>query len=226
MQLSGKVFLNNTEIAMEMAGEAGMPVASVLSRDDVSLAQSANRRGMGAAVLVEKIAGAAAEAGRSLAEVASVARRASERTRSMGVALSGCTSLAAGRPSFQLPAGEIEVGVGIHGEPGRQRSRWVTADEVVDLLAAPILQELALKSGDRVLVMVSGLGGTPSHELYIVFRRLHQVLDRLGVVVERQLIGSYITSLDMAGCTVTILPLDAELLALWDAPVHTPALHW
>jgi phosphoenolpyruvate---glycerone phosphotransferase subunit DhaK len=216
----------NNEMAMEMVRDGGVEVASVLIHDDVSVEQSASRRGVGAAILVEKIAGAAAEAGRPLAEVAAVAQRASEGARSMGVALSGCTAPAVGRPTFQLPEGQIEIGVGIHGERGRRRALWVKADEIVEMLAAPILHEARLRAGDRVLALVSGLGGTPQHELYIVYRQLHHLLDKRGIVVERSLVGNYITSLDMAGCTITLLRLDPELVALWDAPVHTPALRW
>jgi phosphoenolpyruvate---glycerone phosphotransferase subunit DhaK len=216
----------NTEIAMEMAREEGIEVASVLIHDDIAVEQSSNRRGVGAAVLVEKIAGAAAEAGHSLAEVTAVAQRTSQAACSMGVALSGCTSPAVGRPTFQLPSGQIEVGVGIHGERGRHRAHWAKADEIVDMLVGPICQELGLGAGDRVLALVSGLGGTPQHELFIVYRRLHQRLEQLGVTIERRLVGNYITSLDMAGCTITLLRLDPELLALWDAPVRTPALWW
>jgi dihydroxyacetone kinase-like protein len=216
----------NNEMVMEMVREEGIEVASVLIHDDVSVEQAANRRGVGAAVLVEKIAGAAAEEGRSLAEVAAVAQRASEAARSMGVALSGCTAPAVGRPTFQLPEGQIEIGVGIHGERGRRRALWVQADEIVEMLAAPILHEAQLRAGDRVLALVSGLGGTPQHELYIVYRHLHRLLERRGILVERRLVGNYITSLNMAGCTITLLRLDPELLTLWDAPVHTPALRW
>jgi dihydroxyacetone kinase-like protein len=216
----------NTEIAMEMAREEGFAVSSVLIHDDVSVERSANRRGVGAAVLVEKLAGAAAESGRSLEQVAHIARHASEEAYSMGVALSSCTSPNVGHPTFQLPQGQIEVGVGIHGEPGRRRALWTRADEIVDMLAGPIVHEMRLVAGERVLALVSGLGGTPQHELFIVYRHLHQLLAKLGVHIERQLVGNYITSLDMAGCTVTLLRLDAELLALWDAPVRTAALWW
>jgi phosphoenolpyruvate---glycerone phosphotransferase subunit DhaK len=216
----------NIEMAMEMVREEGLETASVLIHDDISVEKSSNRRGVGATILVEKIAGAAAEAGWGLTYVATVARRASEQARSMGVALSGCTSPAVGRPTFQLPSGQIEVGVGIHGEPGRRRALWTKADEIVEMLAAPIAQDLGLVAGERVLALVSGLGGTPQHELFIVYRHLHHYLANLGVTIERRLVGNYITSLDMAGCTVTLLRLDPELLALWDAPVRTPALWW
>ncbi len=216
----------NIEVAMEMIQERGIPTASALIHDDVSVERVDNRRAVGATVLVEKIAGAAAERGYPLAEVAAVAQRASAQARSMGVALSGCTTPAVGRPTFQLPAGQIEIGVGIHGEPGRRRSLWVKADEIVEMLVAPILQDLQLVAGERVLALVSGLGSTPQHELYIVYRHLHQLLSRYGIQIERRLVGNYITSLDMAGCTVTLLRLDPELLKLWDAPVQTAALSW
>ncbi|GIV77107.1 dihydroxyacetone kinase subunit DhaK [Litorilinea aerophila] len=216
----------NTELAMEMAAEEGFQVASVLVNDDVAVEEKANRRGMGAAVLVEKIAGAAAEQGRDLDSIVQVARRASAQTRSMGVALSSCTSPSVGRPTFYLPESQMEVGVGIHGEPGRRREPLVHAAEVVNIVAQPIIEDLELKAGDMVLAMVSGLGSTPQQELFIVFRYLHQLLTQLGVRVERQLVGNYITSLDMAGCLITLLRLDPELLELWDAPVRTPALCW
>jgi dihydroxyacetone kinase-like protein len=216
----------NMALAIEFAREEGFEIESVLIHDDVAVEQSANRRAMGATVVVEKIAGAAAEAGRPLAAVAEVARRVSEQTRSMAVALSSCTSPNVGRPTFHLPHDQIEVGVGIHGEPGRKRAPLSSADAIVDLLVEPILRDLELRPGDPVLAMVSGLGGTPQQELYIVFRHLHQVLSRSAIRVERRLVGNFVTSLDMAGCIVTLTRLDAEGMALWDAPVHTPALHW
>jgi phosphoenolpyruvate---glycerone phosphotransferase subunit DhaK len=216
----------NTEIAIEAAREQGYSVESVLIRDDVAVEQRPNRRGMGAAVIVEKIAGAAAERGQDLATIKALAERASAQTRSMGVAISSCTTPSAGRPTFNLPLNQMEVGVGIHGEPGRMRAPLVNANTVVELLLEPILDDLPLREGDQVLAMVSGLGGTPQQELYIVFRRLHQLLTKRGIHVARQLVGNYVTSLDMAGCMVTLLRLDPELISLWDAPVHTPALHW
>lgn len=216
----------NTAMAQELALEDGYMVASVLVHDDVAVDQSANRRGMGAAVLVEKIAGAAAEAGKPLATVAGLAHRVTEQARSMGVALSSCTSPSVGRPTFQLPNHQIELGVGIHGEPGRRRIALAQADTIVDLLVEPIVEDLGLRAADPVLAMVSGLGSTPHQELYIVYRRLHEILTQRGIRVERSLVGNYVTSLDMAGCTVTLLRLDPELLELWDAPVRTPALCW
>lgn len=216
----------NTELAMELAAEAGFEVASVLIHDDVALEAVTNRRGMGAAVFVEKIAGAAAEAGQDFARVQAVARRAADQTRSMGVALSSCTPPGIGRPTFELPRDYMEIGVGIHGEPGRKRAPLARADAIAAKLVEPIVEDLALAPGDRVLAMVSGLGGTPVQELYIVYRYLHRFLTQREIDVPRRLVGNYVTSLDMAGCIVTLLKLDDELLSLWDAPVETPALKW
>lgn len=216
----------NTEMAVELAQAEGFDVATVLVNDDVAVEQSHNRRGMGAAVLVEKIAGAAAEAGRGLPEIVALAHRVSQQSRSMGVALSSCTSPSVGHPTFDLPAHHMEVGVGIHGEPGRRRVPLDAADAVVELLVDAILQDLALRPGDEVLALVSGLGATPQQELYIVYRHLHHVLQAAGLHVARQLVGNYVTSLDMAGCMVTLLRLDDELKTYWDAPVRTPALCW
>jgi phosphoenolpyruvate---glycerone phosphotransferase subunit DhaK len=216
----------NTEMAQELAAEEGFAVHSVLVKDDVAVDAPHNRRGMGAAVLVEKIAGAAAEAGWDLAAVTTVAQRVSDQARSMGVALSSCTVPNVGRPTFDLPPGEMEVGVGIHGEPGRLRATLAPADTVVEMLTDTVMADLGLHPGESVLAMVSGLGGTPKHELFIVFRHLHALLSAAGLKVARQMVGNYVTSLDMAGCMVTLLRLDPELITLWDAPVRTPALTW
>lgn len=216
----------NTEMAMELAREEDIAVRSVLVYDDVAVDDEANRRGMGAAVLIEKIAGAAAERGADLATVATVAQRTSEQSRSMGVALSSCTSPSVGRPTFDLPSHYMELGVGIHGEQGRQRVPLAPADQITEALFDNIRHDLGLRAGDQILAMVSGLGATPHQELYIVFRRLHQLLTKAGMVVARQLVGNYVTSLDMAGCTITLLRLDEELIQLWDEPVFTPALRW
>ncbi len=216
----------NTDMAIELITEEGIEATSVLIHDDVAVERDTNRRGTGGTVFVEKIAGAAAEQGRSLAEVTAIAKRVSEQSRSMGVALTSCTSPSVGHPTFQLPDGQIELGVGIHGEQGRRRALMAKSDEIVDMLLVPIMHDLQLRADDRVLVLVSGLGGTPQHELFIVYRHLHHLLEHNAIKVERQLVGNYITSLDMAGCIVSILRLDSELLTLWDAPVHTPALHW
>ncbi|HYR62329.1 MAG TPA: dihydroxyacetone kinase subunit DhaK [Actinomycetota bacterium] len=219
----------NFEIATELAAEEGIEVASVLINDDVAVTDSlytAGRRGVGATVLAEKIAGAAAEEGRSLAEVAAVARSVNERSRSMGIALTSCTVPLVGRPTFELGADEIEVGIGIHGEPGRRREPLRAADEIVELLAGPILEDLPFEPGNEVLAFVNGMGATPLLELFIVYRRLAELLEDRGLRVVRRLVGSYITSLDMAGCSVTLLKVDQDLLRLWDAPVATPALTW
>ncbi len=216
----------NTEMAMEMATEAGIPIAAVLVSDDVAVPDRRRRRGMGAAVLVAKIAGAAAEAGYSFEQVLAVARRASANAGSMGVALSGCTSPTVGAPAFRLPVGQMEIGVGIHGEAGRRRGHLLGAGAIAGLLLEAIVSDLDLHAGERVLALVSGLGGTPQQELYIVYGHVHRALEAQGVRVERSLVGEYITSLDMAGATITLMRLDDELLRLWDAPVRTPTLHW
>ncbi len=216
----------NMEMAMEWLVDEGYDVDSVLIHDDVAVDDSENRRALGATVLVEKVAGAAAERGWSLARVQTVAQRAADSTRSMGAALTGCTPPAVGQPTFALTDNEVELGVGIHGEPGRARLEISRADEIVDLLVEPIWRDLELRAGDRAVVMVNGLGGTPRQELYIVYRHVHKILAERGVRIERQLVGDFITSLDMAGCSVSILRADAELLALWDAPVHTATLRW
>ncbi len=220
----------NFDMAAELAAaETGVEVVSVVTADDVAVQDSlytAGRRGVGVTVLVEKIAGAAAEERRPLAEVAAVARRVSESGRSMGVALTSGTVPAVGRPTFDLPEGEIEVGVGIHGEPGRRRVPLVPAREIAELLVTPILDDLDFTGGDGVLAFVNGMGGTPLIELYLMYGEVAKLLEKAGVTVARSLVGSYITSLDMAGCSLTLLKLDEETRRLWDAPVLTPALRW
>jgi dihydroxyacetone kinase-like protein len=175
---------------------------------------------------VEKIAGAAAERGASLTEVAELGRRVNAASRSFAVALTSCTTPAAGRPGFDLPEDEIEVGVGIHGEPGRRREKIRPAREIVADAMAAILGDRPPESGDEVVVLVNGLGGTPLLELYIVFGEVASVLAARGVRVARSLVGNYVTSLDMAGVSISLCRADAEMLALWDAPVNTPALRW
>jgi dihydroxyacetone kinase-like protein len=219
----------NFKMAAEMLDDDGIEVETVLVNDDVAVEDSlytAGRRGTGATVLLEKIAGAKAEQGGSLAEVAAVGRRVNERARSFGVALSSCTPPSAGSPIFQISPGEIELGVGIHGEPGRRRAQLGSAAEVAAQMAAPILDDLGLESDARVLAFVNGLGGTPAIELYVLFGELSKLLAERGITVGRSLVGSYITSLEMAGASFTLLELDSELEALWDAPVHTAALRW
>ncbi len=216
----------NFEMAAELAET--VEVVSVVTDDDVAVQDSlytVGRRGVGVTVLVEKIAGAAAEAGGSLSDVAAVARRVNAAGRSMGLALTSCTAPAAGKPTFDLPDDQIEVGIGIHGEPGRTRVPLAPAAEMARMLVDPILDDLEF-SGDGVLAFVNGMGGTPLIELYLMYHEVDRLLAKAGVSVTRSLVGNYITSLDMAGCSVTLLKLDDEMLRLWDAPVRTPALRW
>jgi dihydroxyacetone kinase-like protein len=177
-------------------------------------------------VLAEKIAGARAEAGGSLEGVAAIARQVNERARSFGVALTSCATPSSGTPIFDLGAGEIEVGVGIHGEPGRRRERHASAHEIVQTMLGAILDDLEPASGTSVLAFVNGLGGTPLLELDLLFNEVVRQLAGQGIAVERSLVGSYITSLEMAGASITLLQLDEELTRLWDAPVKTAALRW
>jgi dihydroxyacetone kinase-like protein len=220
----------NFEMAAELAAsETGVEVVSVVTDDDVSVQDSlytAGRRGVGVTVLVEKIAGAAAEQGRSLAEVAGIAKKVNARGRSMGVALTSCTVPTAGTPTFDLPETEIEVGIGIHGEPGRRRLPLAPARQVAEYLLDPILTDLDFTGDDGVITFVNGMGGTPLIELYLMYHEVVTILDKAKVRVARSLVGPYITSLEMAGCSVTLLKVDDDLLRLWDAPVHTPALRW
>ncbi|MBF9071724.1 dihydroxyacetone kinase subunit DhaK [Streptacidiphilus fuscans] len=229
----------NFRMAAELATEdAGIRVETVLVDDDVAVRDStwtAGRRGTGATVLVEKIAGALAERGAGIGSVADVARRVNANSRSFAVALTACTTPANGKPGFQLPDDEMEIGVGIHGEPGRSRQKLASAREVATLaldaiLAEPVFDRTGDESGGsepcEVIAMVSGLGGTPLSELYILFGEVAEQLDARGVTIARNLVGDYVTSLDMAGAMVTLCRADDELLDLWDAPVNTPALRW
>lgn len=220
----------NFEMAAELAGaESGVEVTSVVTDDDVAVKDSlytAGRRGVGVTVLLEKIAGAAAEQGASLAEVAGVAKKINANGRSMGVALTSCTVPAAGKPTFELGEHEMELGVGIHGEPGRQRLPLAKAAEIAALLVEPIVTDLPFQRGDAVIAFVNGMGGTPLIELYLMYHEVDRILKGQGITVARSLVGSYITSLEMAGCSVTLLRADDETVRLWDAPVRTPALRW
>ncbi len=219
----------NFRMAAELAEDEGLRVESVLIDDDVAVQDSlytAGRRGVGATVLAEKLAGARAEQGGSLADVARVARRVNERARSFGVALSSCATPASGTPIFDLGPDEIEVGVGIHGEPGRRREKLAPAHEIVGMMLDPILTDLKPADGSSVLAFVNGLGGTPLIELYLLFNEVSKQLGEQGVTVGRSLVGNYITSLEMAGASITLLALDDELTSLWDAPVKTAALRW
>ena len=219
----------NFEMAAELAAENGVEVVSVVTDDDVAVQDSlytAGRRGVGVTVLLEKIAGAAAEEGRPLAEVADIARRVDEQGRSMGMALTSCTVPAAGRPTFELGENEIEVGIGIHGESGRERRPIAPAREVAAMLVEPVLADLPAADGAPVIAFLNGMGGTPLIELYIMYSEVQQLLQKAGIPVARSLVGNYITSLDMAGCSVTLLRADDEVVRLWDAPVNTPGLRW
>jgi len=219
----------NFEMAAELARDEGIEVEAVVIDDDVAVKDSlytAGRRGVGATVLAEKICGAAAEQLRPLADVAALCRKVNAGARSMGVALTSGTVPMVGKPTFELAEDEMELGIGIHGEPGRERRRLVPADEVVDLLATAVLDDLPFARGDEVLAFVNGMGGTPLMELYIVYGALSRLLDSRGIRIARNLVGSYMTSLEMAGCSITLLRLDDELTVLWDAPVNTPGLRW
>ena len=218
----------NFEMAADLASEQGIQVATVVVADDVAVEDStytAGRRGVGATVFVEKIAGAAAEEGLDLAGVQALAARVTGESRSMGVALTSCTVPAVGHPSFVLPEDEMELGVGIHGEPGRHRVPLLPAAGIAAALVEPILADHPFTDGP-VIAMLTGLGGTPLIELYVMWAEISELLTSRGVTVVRQLVGDYVTSLDMAGCSLTLLRADDELLRLWDAPVNTPALRW
>ena len=217
----------NFEMAAEIASAEDIEVVAVVTNDDVAVQDSlytAGRRGVGVTVLAEKICGAAAEEGQSLAQVTELCRKVNGQGRSMGVALTACITPGSGEPSFDLPDDEVEIGIGIHGEPGRFREKMRPASAIVERLATAIVEDLPYESGDKVLAFVNGMGGTPLIELYIVFRELNRFLGDRGITIERQLIGNYITSLEMAGCSITLLRLDDELTRLWDAPCETPAL--
>ncbi len=219
----------NFETAADLAAADEIEVRTVIVNDDVAVKDSlytAGRRGVAGTVLVEKIAGAAAERGDDLSAVATVAEKVIGQVRSMGVALTPCVVPHAGEPSFTLADDEIEIGIGIHGEPGRERIKLEPADAIVDRILGPILDDIPFASGDRVLLFVNGMGGTPQVELYIVFRRAAAVLAERGIEVTRTLVGNFTTSLEMQGMSITVLKLDDELTALWDAPVHTAALRW
>lgn len=219
----------NFEMAADLARSEGIEVEAVVTNDDVAVQDSlytAGRRGVGVTVLAEKVTGAAAEQKRPLKDVAEICRKVNAQGRSMGMALTSCTVPHAGKPTFDLPDDEMEIGIGIHGEPGRTRTKLKTAAEITELLATPILDDLPYKRGDSVLAFVNGMGGTPLIELYVVYNELAKICQGRGVKIARSLVGSYITSLEMAGCSITLLKLDDELTRLWDAPVKTAALRW
>ena len=241
----------NFEMAADMAYAEGIPVQNVLIDDDVAVKDSlytAGRRGVGTTVLVEKIVGAAAEAGYNLEQCADLARKANSYGRSMGMALTSCTVPAAGKPIFEIGDDEMEFGIGIHGEPGQKRMKVLPADEVTAMMANEIIHDKAysrtvreledgqwvdkelvdepFKRGDKVIAFVNSMGGTPVAELYAVYRKLAEVCAAEGIEIVRNLIGPYITSLEMAGMSITLLKADDEILKFWDAPVKTPGLRW
>ena len=219
----------NFEMAAELAAaETGITVKTVIVNDDVAVEDSlytAGRRGVGVTVLLEKLVGAAAEEGRPLSDLVTLARMINDSGRSMGMALTSCTVPAAGKPTFQLGENEMELGIGIHGEPGRRRVPLASGREIAEQLMEPILADLDFTSGP-VIVMLNGMGGTPLIELYLMYGEITKIMDKAGITVARNLVGNYITSLEMAGCSVTFLRADEELIRLWDAPVNTAGLRW
>ncbi|MBD2667030.1 dihydroxyacetone kinase, DhaK subunit [Richelia sinica FACHB-800] len=245
--------LMNFEMAVELAHLEGIRAVNILVDDDVAVKDSLytqGRRGVGTTVLAEKICGAAADQGYDLHQLADLCRRVNQNGRSMGMALSSCTVPAKGTPTFALANDEIELGIGIHGEPGRNRISLKSGDEITELLAQTIINDTEyrrtvrewsevkekwvdlellnkpLQKGDRLLAFVNSMGGTPIAELYLVYRKLAEICELEGLQIVRNLIGPYITSLDMQGCSITLLKLDDEMLRLWDAPVKTPSLRW
>jgi dihydroxyacetone kinase-like protein len=216
----------NFEMAAEMFDGQ---VESIITNDDVAVEDSTyttGRRGVAGTVIVEKIVGAAAENGADLAACAALGRQVNDCTRSMGVALTSCTVPAAGEPTFQLGEGEIEMGVGIHGEPGRKRMGMQTASEISELMISAIMDDFGTNDGRDAIVLINGLGATPLMELYLLFDCVRSQLEKRDVRIVRSLVGNYVTSLEMAGCSFTVSLLDEELIKLWDAPVHTAALRW
>ena len=219
----------NFQMAADMLAGDGVKVEQVVINDDVAVENStwtAGRRGVGGTVLIEKIVGAFAQSGATLDEVKKLAERCNANVRTMGMALTSCAVPAAGKPTFDLPDDEIELGVGIHGEPGRQRVKAMTAKEVVDYMTAAVVDDLPFKKDDEVIAFVNGMGGTPLIELYIVYDALAHFLGGKGIKITRNLVGNYITSLEMQGCSITLLKVDAQMKNLWDYPVQTPALRW
>ena len=219
----------NFDMAAELTGAEGIDVETILTNDDVAVEDSlytAGRRGVGITVIVEKICGAAADDGRSLSEVAELGRRVNANGRSMGMALTPCITPSSGEPSFQLADDEVEIGIGIHGEPGRFREKIGPASQIAERLMTPIIEDLPFSSGDRVLAFMNGMGGTPLIELYVMYGEVARLAQEHGLQIERNLIGNYITSLEMQGCSITLLKLDDEMVRYWDAPVNTPGLRW
>ena len=216
----------NFEMAVEMYEGAA---ATVLTNDDVAVEDSTfttGRRGVAGTLVVEKVVGAAAEAGADLDACRTLGVRINERTASMGVALTSCTVPEAGRPTFDIGDDQMEMGVGIHGEPGRKRLPLVSADEIAVQLVESILNDLSPAAGEQALLLVNGFGATPLMELTLMYDAARRTMASSGVEIARSLVGSYVTSLDMAGCSITLSLMDEEVLSLWDAPVHTAALRW
>jgi phosphoenolpyruvate---glycerone phosphotransferase subunit DhaK len=216
----------NFAMAAEMASGT---IETIITDDDVAVQNSlytTGRRGVAGTMIVEKIVGAAAEQGQDLQRLKALGQAVNAVTRSMGVALTSCTVPAAGKPTFDLPADEMEMGVGIHGEPGRRRVKLAPAKAIADEMVGAILGDLKPKKGQQALLLVNGFGGTPSMELYLVYENARAVAEAHGITIARSLVGNYVTSLDMAGASITLTLLDDSMLALWDAPVHTPALRW
>ncbi|WGV27295.1 dihydroxyacetone kinase subunit DhaK [Halotia branconii] len=243
----------NFEMATEIARTEGIRVLNILIDDDVAVKDSLytqGRRGVGTTVLAEKICGAAAEQGYDLGRIVDLCRRVNLNGRSMGIALSSCTVPAKGSPTFTLSESEMEIGIGIHGEPGRERISLESVDRITERLAQSIINDApyrrivrewdedqqewvdvelinpSLQKGDRLLAFVNNMGGTPVSELYLVYRKLAKICEQQGLQIVRNLIGSYITSLEMQGCSITLLKLDDEMIQLWDAPVKTAGLRW
>lgn len=219
----------NFEMAAELCQAQGVEVRAVVINDDVAVEDSlytAGRRGVGTTVLAEKICGAAAERGYNLARVEELCRKVNRNGRSMGMALTPCTVPAAGKPNFELGADEMEMGIGIHGEPGRERMLLLPARELTERMAGTVVADLPFDSGDEVIALVNGMGGTPLMELYLIYAELDRILRGRGIRIARRLVGNYITSLEMAGCSLTLLKADDEMLSLWDDPVLTAALRW
>ncbi len=220
----------NFEMAAELASDTtGGNIATIITNDDVAVEDSTyttGRRGVAGTMIVEKVVGAAAEKGADLAACKALGERVNKATGSMGVALTSCTVPAAGKPTFEIGDDEMEMGVGIHGEPGRRRVKLASADDIAAEMVGAIMDDLKPASGAQVLLLVNGFGATPAMELYLMFDAAKRVLDGKGIGIGRALVGNYVTSLDMAGCSITATVLDDEIAALWDAPVHTAGLRW
>jgi dihydroxyacetone kinase-like protein len=214
----------------EMAAELFEgPAATIVTNDDVAVEKSTHsvgRRGVAGTLVVEKIVGAAAEQGLDLKSCAQLGAEVNARTKSIGVALTSCTVPAAGTPTFTLGADEMEMGVGIHGEPGRKRTTLGSADAIAEQMVAAILADYDNPAAGEALLFVNGFGGTPTIELYLMYHAARRILEQRGLTIARSLVGSYVTSLEMAGCSITVTLLDTNLTALWDDHVHTAALRW